>query len=533
MAPPGRNNGRPSTAAATVADTQTGYDPHIMVWTSIPTSDSPPELPQSFKSAALTAAFARREPASNALWVASSDAASLATAAVADAEGYSSTILLSVTRSAGPQRGHKRFLWHPQPLPKPKATDFVVVLKPRTHLSLANAFPENGAGRVLIAHLGATATRLVTIVTVREQNLISVYTSHPHIADKLIGEFAVLSPAGPVHLFGYVFYDALLILVQPYKKTVPACGRCVSVVHRPDACPGPKPDLCGICGKALPLTDSARAPHQCTPRRAVCAGFHVTGDRRCKERYRAPPPKPSTPPSEGQAGHKKRKRSRPRKPRTSSSQESRQRAQPPATNTDPALRPGAVAIGPSRRGPSPDGPTAKKPNTGQAPPAPSKPNQASPQLKPAAQGDSSWAARVRKGSQDPSLHNLNIYSSPKLPNVTYADCLPKPLRWQAGQPLVIVGDFNAPSPHWGYQWLNIDETLGSDHCISSHCNSDASPYPSPLQAKLPDWDKFRSKYTTSAPIAQQGYATWSQHPVTSLRQTEQTVQLSEATPVVE
>ncbi|KAH9368295.1 hypothetical protein HPB48_008039 [Haemaphysalis longicornis] len=458
MAPPGRKDGRPSTAAATVADTQTGYDPHSMVWTSIPTLDSPPELPQSFKSAALTAAVARREQVSNALRAASTDAASVAMAADPDAGACSSTISPPATHSAGPQRGNKRFLWHPQPLPKPKATDFVVVLKPRTQLSLADAFPENGAGRALIAHLGATATRLVTFVMVREQNLILVYTSHPHIADKLIGEFAVPSPAGPVPLFGYlradtqdccygvvtvrssdteaalreslywpegeilhvrrlgtsnkvrltfsgkvkpryVSYDALLIPVQPYKKTVPACGRCGSVGHRPDACPGPKPDFCGICGKAVPLTDGARAPHECTPRCALCAGSHVTGDRRCKERYRAPPPKTSTPPSEGQAGRKKRKRRRPRKPRKPGSRESPQGAQPPATNPDPPPRPGAVAIGPSRRGPTPDGPTAKKPNTGQAPPAPSKPNQPSPELKPAAQGDSSWAARVRKGSQ--------------------------------------------------------------------------------------------------------------------------------------
>ncbi|KAH9384371.1 hypothetical protein HPB48_026378 [Haemaphysalis longicornis] len=197
----------------------------------------------------------------------------------------------------------------------------------------------------------------------------------------------------------YVSYDALLIPVQPYKKTVPACGRCGSVGHRPDACPGPKPDLCGICGKAVPLTDGARAPHGCTPRCVLCARSHVTGDRRCKERYRAPPPKPPTPPSEGQAGRKKRKRRRPRKPRKSGSRESPQGAQPPATNTDPPPRTGALAIGPSRRGPTPDGPMAKKYNTGQAPPAPSKPNQPSPELKPAAQGDSSWAARVRKGSQ--------------------------------------------------------------------------------------------------------------------------------------
>ncbi|KAH7955122.1 hypothetical protein HPB49_024610 [Dermacentor silvarum] len=367
MALPGKTGGRPRTATAIVADTQVGYDPDSMMWATVTSSHSGPELPQPFKSAALAAAVARREQASNAVTAASANAASPDAAADAEARTCSPTLAPPAPRSAGPQQGKKRPLWQPQPLPKPKATDFVVVLKPRTQLSLATVFPENGVDRALIAHLGATATRLVTVVMVREQNLILTYTSNPQIADKLIGEFAVPSPVGPVPLFGYlrvdtqdscygivavrssdteatlreslywpegeilhvrllgtsnkvrltfygkvksryVSYDALLIPVQPYKKTVPACGRCGSVGHRPDACPGPKSDLCGICGKAVPLTDGARAPHECTPRCALCAGPHVTADRCCKERYWTPPPKSPTP--EGQAGPIKRKRRR-------------------------------------------------------------------------------------------------------------------------------------------------------------------------------------------------------------------------------
>ncbi|KAH7970486.1 hypothetical protein HPB49_008044 [Dermacentor silvarum] len=164
----------------------------------------------------------------------------------------------------------------------PKATDFVVVLKPRTQLSLATVFPENGAGRALIAHLGETATRLVTVVMVREQNLILTYTSNPQIAHNLIvplfgylhadtqgscyGIVTVRSSDTEAALRGslnwpeseilhvqftfsgkvnprHVSYVALLIPVQPYKKTVPACGRCGSVGDRPDACPGRKSDL--------------------------------------------------------------------------------------------------------------------------------------------------------------------------------------------------------------------------------------------------------------------------------------------------
>ncbi|KAH6924027.1 hypothetical protein HPB50_010650 [Hyalomma asiaticum] len=77
----------------------------------------------------------------------------------------------------------------------------------------------------------------------------------------------------------YASYDPLLIPVQPYKNTVLACSRCGSVEYRPDTCPSPNPDLCSICGKIVPLTDGARAPHECMPRCALCAGPHVTGDR--------------------------------------------------------------------------------------------------------------------------------------------------------------------------------------------------------------------------------------------------------------
>ncbi|KAH7949910.1 hypothetical protein HPB49_016800 [Dermacentor silvarum] len=203
----GKTGGRPRTTTATVADTQVGYDPHSMIWTTVPSSDNRPELPQPFKSAALAAAVARREQANNAVTAASANAVSPAAAADAEARTCSSILAPPAPRSAGPQQGKKRPLWQPKPLPKPKATHFVVVLKPRTQFSLATICPENGAGRGLIAHLSATATRLVTVVMVQEQNLILTYTSNPQIADKLIGEFAVPSPVGPLPLFGYLRAD--------------------------------------------------------------------------------------------------------------------------------------------------------------------------------------------------------------------------------------------------------------------------------------------------------------------------------------
>ncbi|KAH7973700.1 hypothetical protein HPB49_004022 [Dermacentor silvarum] len=310
----------------------------------------------------------------------------------------------------------------------------------------------------LIAHLGANANRLVTVVMARDQNLILAYTADPLIADKLIGELTVLSSVGPVPLFGYlradtqdscygvvtvrstdseaelqqrlywaegeilhirrlgttnkvrltfsgkikpryVTYDALLILVHPYKKTIPACSQCGSVGHRPDACPYPKPNLCGTCGNTVPLMDGARAPHECTPKCAICAGPHVTGDRSCKERYRAPPPKSPTPPLESQPGPTKGKRQRPRKPRPPDTQASQQVTPSPATKCSPHPQPGAETPGPSKRGLTPPGPPTERSPSRQRPPASSTSHLPPPVLQPAAQGELTWAARIRQGPQ--------------------------------------------------------------------------------------------------------------------------------------
>ncbi|KAH7974751.1 hypothetical protein HPB49_019035 [Dermacentor silvarum] len=119
--------------------------------------------------------------------------------------------------------------------------------------------------------------------------------------------------------------------------------------------------------------------------------------------------------------------------------------------------------------------------------------------------------------QDSSFHILNVYCSPKLQNASFADLFSCALRVAGLDPLLIVGDFNAPSRVWGYgreekrgrklaeltprlglalhtdhvhptrignsvtrdtcpdltftrniqfaDWANTEETLGSDHCL--------------------------------------------------------------------
>ncbi|KAH7934546.1 hypothetical protein HPB51_029088 [Rhipicephalus microplus] len=265
-APPGRTGGWPRNAAATMADTQTGYDPDSMMWTTIPPSDSRPELSQPFKSTALVAAVARREKANNAQMVASANAASLAAAFEDDAGACCSTISPPATRSTGLQRRYKRPVWQPQPLPKPKAMDFVIVLKPRTQLFLTAVFLKNGTGSLFIAHLGVTAKRLVTVVIVRDQNLILVYSSNPHLADKLIIVTVRSSDTEATLRESLYWPDGEILLVRrlgtsnkSYKKHLPACSRCGSVGHRPDPTPVP----------ALNQTFAASAESRCHSRMAL------------------------------------------------------------------------------------------------------------------------------------------------------------------------------------------------------------------------------------------------------------------------
>ncbi|KAH8034774.1 hypothetical protein HPB51_002188 [Rhipicephalus microplus] len=404
MAPPGKMGDRSHTTTVTMADTYTGYDPHSMMWTTISTSDSRPELPQTFKSTALAAAVARRERATRQ-W--RHPRPRLSTRQTTPPPHFRRLRRAPRARNrggGGPQRSRQR-----------------AHRPPRSERELAG-HSRDGAGPK--PHPGLPL--------------------HPLIADKLIGELTVPSSVGPVPLFGYlradtqdscygvvtvrssdseaelrqrfywpegeilhirrlgtsnkvrltfagkvkpryVTYDALLIPVQPYRKTVPASNQCGSVGHRPDACPGPKPDLCGTCGNTVPLIDGARAPHECTPKCALCAGPHVTGDRCCKERYRAPPPKPSTLLPKNQTGSKKRKHRRTRKPSRPTTGTSPQGAQPPATKPSPLPpHPGAGASGPSKRGPTPAGPPAVRSTSSQGPPASPTPHPPSPGIQPAA-----------------------------------------------------------------------------------------------------------------------------------------------------
>ncbi|KAH7977530.1 hypothetical protein HPB49_002174 [Dermacentor silvarum] len=215
--------------------------------------------------------------------------------------------------------------WKPRPFPRPGPDGFVLVLKPREHVSLHQAFSENRYGAAFTAYLGPEVARSVTVLPSREQNLIMIHTLNPAVADRLLGEFSINTKSGTIPLHRYLREDGgdvcygviavsnsdtteslrqqvqwregtivevrkfgssnkarvtfagreeprfvhcenMLITVQNYDRTIPACGLYGAVGHRADACPNTQPSTCGLCGQQAPLVEGVRAPHECVPR---------------------------------------------------------------------------------------------------------------------------------------------------------------------------------------------------------------------------------------------------------------------------
>ncbi|KAH8022578.1 hypothetical protein HPB51_000584 [Rhipicephalus microplus] len=136
-----------------------------MVWTSVASSDSRQELPESSKSTTLAAAVTRRKRmASYPLTVASTDSGIPGSSCQRGRKCLLPDTFVACDALRGPTAGPPKALWWLQLLPKPKALDFVVVLRPRTQLFIVDTFSENEAGRALLALFGATATWLITVV---------------------------------------------------------------------------------------------------------------------------------------------------------------------------------------------------------------------------------------------------------------------------------------------------------------------------------------------------------------------------------
>ncbi|KAK8772206.1 hypothetical protein V5799_020966, partial [Amblyomma americanum] len=142
-----------------------GYDPENMHWTTVNPAETEgpvsatvtpaaPGGPDSarFRSAALNAAVLRRAQ-DQALKPASVDAAGV----------HAGNQQSPAPRAAGRSR---RLLtkWKPPVIPKPAPDDYVVVIKPRTRVSLYETFQETGYGRAFTALLGAQPATDLTII---------------------------------------------------------------------------------------------------------------------------------------------------------------------------------------------------------------------------------------------------------------------------------------------------------------------------------------------------------------------------------
>ncbi|KAH7978080.1 hypothetical protein HPB49_004431 [Dermacentor silvarum] len=368
-------------------------------------------------------------------------------------------------------KGEHSVAWKPLPLPKPAPEEFVVVMKPKTRVSLSEAFQEHGLGRAFIAYLGPASVQVITVLPVREQNIILVYTSKPEIADKIIGDFDLNSVDGRVPLTGhlrqdggnvcygvvtvrntdteetlrsslqwrqgeileirkfgtsnkarltlsgkekprYVHYEAVLIQGRPYQRTIPACGHCGVVGHRIDACPGPRPDKCGVCGQPAQLLDGAHASHECTPKCSLCGGAHATGDRTCTAKYRPLQPKRSDSTSKRTKRRRKSANRPPLQPKNPGGPQSRGASQQPGQSQVPG-KPAAPSTDTSEKHP--------------AAPPPSRGTAAKQHANPSDTART-WVNAVLQGSQ--TVRALKRVVSPNIkvdrPQMTLAEKEPTP-----------------------------------------------------------------------------------------------------------
>ncbi|KAH7980436.1 hypothetical protein HPB49_016183 [Dermacentor silvarum] len=95
---------------------------------------------------------------------------------------------------------------------------------------------------------------------------------------------------------------------------------------------------------------------------------------------------------------------------------------------------------------------------------------------------------------DPPLHVLNVYYSPKLKRVTFADLFSRALRVAGRDPLLIVGDFNAPSQLWGYR-----ERSCADPVAASSATGDARNITESLKLEFPSSPRERPSTRPNSP----------------------------------
>ncbi|KAH7954723.1 hypothetical protein HPB49_021312 [Dermacentor silvarum] len=141
------------------------------------------------------------------------------------------------------------------------------------------------------------------------------------------------------------------------------------------------------------------------------------------------------------------------------------------------------------------------------------------------QHDYSMVTVLPSRRRDPPIHVLNVYCPPHLPRVTFSELFYRALNTAARDPLVIVGDFNAPSLHWGYHYekargRNLKElistlglTLLTDPACPTRGGGGNSPF---LPLSSPD-----------------GYSAWAAHALSTQHSHTRVIQTTQAAPAVD
>ncbi|KAH7978487.1 hypothetical protein HPB49_005611 [Dermacentor silvarum] len=315
-----------------------GYDLEEMAWTLVPTtSDENWTVFPKIRGQAVLQVAERR----------SQDKAKMKASNAAPAPGSSVGNVNAPATHATGRKGKASTKWKPRPMLKPAPEHYVIIIKPRERIFLHEACTKTGYGTAMSAYLGPERARATFVLPSRDQNIIIVHTLDIEAADRLIGDIGVNTEKGSVPLHGYlgqdggntchgvivvrntdttetlqqrvcwragtivairkfgtsnkaritfagkekpryVHYDSMVVSVQNYYTTIPACGQCGAVGHHADACPNLQPNTCGLCRLYAPLVKGVRAPHNCVPRCFVCGGAHATNSRDCAEKFRTP-----------------------------------------------------------------------------------------------------------------------------------------------------------------------------------------------------------------------------------------------------
>ncbi|KAH7941399.1 hypothetical protein HPB49_013333 [Dermacentor silvarum] len=454
-----------------------GYDPDAMAWATIPvTAGQQSAAADPIRNEELFRMVKRRSQRKTMMMA----------PLVPPAGKAPSTQTGSATRAAqgsGAKCGKPTTTWKPQPLPRPHPEDFVVIIKPREPVALRDVFQHGAVGAAFATLVGVQKVVTLNLLFSPEQNLIVASTREAEAAAQLLGDFELQTDEAKMAAHGHlkqhgedvcygvvtvVNHETTATLRQALQwragelldigkfgtsnkarltftgSTIPACGLCGTIGHRADSCPSPANATCGLGGQQVGLLAGVRTPHECNPKCAVCGGSHATNSRECTAKYRQP--KMTTPQQNGlpKSGKKTRHHAA-------------------------FSRGGSRHVDVTTQQAPPRGRDVKGEAAQQPPPHDGKGNRGQQQQQRNGAGARSLGERIEiwqtdiDDDEDCTLAGLDIKTlvlptgsgaAPLIlncPTKPWRKTLNRALRVAGRDPLLIVGDFNAPSRVWGYR----------------------------------------------------------------------------------